>query len=224
MYNYSFLSNIINHNALFLFHNEDDVEKNLIGDITKRLYPFVESKYPERTREESLLALQFPSANSPEAAFNNFFDSPCCASIMFSSFRGVFVIDCSRYKSYDKDSFDKLFDYIKDNSSECFTFIVLMSQLYKKSAVEHINTSNLRNVHIADLETNESYLTQLRSIVTTETFDLLVEQYKSNSRLRQKSPNQIKEVIVKAVESNKDIKNELIAFTSNNDSERRIGF
>lgn len=222
MYNFNFLESMRNTNVIFLFHNEtENIEGNIIDYIVSRISSDLINIYPERNIDESLVTLQYPSSNSSEHIFNQFFDSPRCASMMFSTFKGIFVIDCSEYKNFDNVHLNNLVEYIKENSSSTFKFIVLMSQSCEKVAKIHISDSHIKSVSIINLEIDKSYLNEFIDI---EEYNYLIKQYEKNKRFRQLSPSQIRECVLKAVENEQDLRKKISAIISDNHSERRIGF
>lgn len=222
MYNFDFLENIKHTDVIFLFHNEtENVKDNIIDYIISRISSVLINMYPERNIEESLVALQYPSSNSSEHIFNQFFDSPRCASMMFSTFKGIFVIDCSEYKNFDNVHLNNLVEYIKENSSSTFKFIVLMSQSCEKAAKIHIIDTHINSASIINLEIDKSYLNEF---IDLEEYNYLVNQYENNKNFRQLSPSQIRECILKTVENEQDLKKKISRIISENNSERRIGF
>ncbi len=65
MYNFDFLDKLKNNNTIILFHNETaDVEGNIISNIASALSDNLKVYYPERSTEESLIILQYPSIDS----------------------------------------------------------------------------------------------------------------------------------------------------------------
>lgn len=225
MYNFNFLENIKNSNVIFLFHNEtENVEGNIIDYIVSKISYDLVNMYPERNIEESLVVLQYPSLNSPEYIFNQFFDSPQCISLMFSTFKGIFVIDCSEYNNFDNIHLNNLIEYIKENSSSTFKFIVLMSQNCKERAKIRINEMYIKSVSFVDLEIDKSCLEELYKLICIDDAKYLMKQYEENKKFRWLSPLQIKDCILESVETKENLQKKISTIISNNHSERRIGF
>lgn len=218
MYNFDFLENVKHTDVIFLFHNEtENVKDNIIDYIISRISFDLINMYPERNIEESLVALQYPSSNSSEHIFNQFFDSPRCASMMFSTFKGIFVIDSSVYKNFDHVNLYNLIDYIKANSSPIFKFIVLMRQSCERVAKRYIIDSHIKSASIINLEIDKSYLNEF---IDLEEYNYLFNQYENNKNFRQLSPSQIRECVLKAVENEQDLRKKISAIISDNHRER----
>lgn len=223
MYNFDFLDKLKNNNTIILFHNETvDVEGNIISDIASFLSDDLKVYHPERSTEESLIILQYPSIDSTEYTFNQFFDSPRCASIMFSSFKGVFIVDCSKYTSIDNPQFNKLLEYINENAASDFKFIVLMSSQCKRQYMSMIkNKNNL----IIDLEISLSQIEFYKEYVDKKSYSYLIEQFNNNLLFRQLSALQIENCINCADCSKDDFVKTVTKTINENDCiERRIGF
>lgn len=223
MYNFDFLDKLKNNNTIILFHNETaDVEGNIISDIASVLSDDLKVYHPERSTEESLIILQYPSIDSTEYTFNQFFDSPRCASIMFSSFKGVFIVDCSKYTSIDNPQFNKLLEYINENAGSDFKFIVLMSSQCKRQYMSMIkNKNNL----IIDLEISLSQIEFYKEYVDKKSYSYLIEQFNNNPLFRQLSALQIENCINCADCSKDDFVKTVTKTINENDCiERRIGF
>lgn len=223
MYNFDFLDKLKNNNTIILFHNETvDVEGNIISDIASFLSDDLKVYHPERSTEESLIILQYPSIDSTEYTFNQFFDSPRCASIMFSSFKGVFIVDCSKYTSIDNPQFNKLLEYINENAASDFKFIVLMSSQCKRQYMSIIkNKNNL----IIDLEISLSQIEFYKEYVDKKSYSYLIEQFNNNLLFRQLSALQIENCINCADCSKDDFVKTVTKTINENDCiERRIGF
>lgn len=223
MYNFSFLDKFKDNNAIIVFHNETvDVEGNIISDIASVLSDDLKVYHPERSTEESLIILQYPSIDSTEYTFNQFFDSPRCASIMFSSFKGVFIVDCSKYTSIDNPQFNKLLEYINENAASDFKFIVLMSSQCKRQYMSMIkNKNNL----IIDLEISLSQIEFYKEYVDKKSYSYLIEQFNNNPLFRQLSTLQIENCINRADCSKDDFVKTVTKTINENDyKERRIGF
>lgn len=223
MYNFSFLDKFKDNNAIIVFHNETvDVEGNIISDIASVLSDDLKVYHPERSTEESLIILQYPSIDSTEYTFNQFFDSPRCASIMFSSFKGVFIVDCSKYTSIDNPQFNKLLEYINENAASDFKFIVLMSSQCKRQYMSMIkNKNNL----IIDLEISLSQIEFYKEYVDKKSYSYLIEQFNNNPLFRQLSTLQI-ENCINCADCSKDdfVKTVTKTINENDYKERRIGF
>lgn len=223
MYNFSFLDKFKNNNAIIVFHNETvDVEGNIISDIASALSADLKVYYPERSIEESLVILQYPSIDSTDHTFNQFFDSPRCVSMMFSDFKGVFIIDCSKYIAIDNPQFNKLLDYIKENADNDFKFVVLVSSQCKR---QRSNIIKNKNILTTDLEISLSQIESYKKHIDNESYSYLIEQYKNNPSFRQLSVLQIENCIDSAECSKDDFVKAVTKTISENDyTERRIGF
>lgn len=223
MYNFDFLDKLKNNNTIIVFHNETvDVEGNIISDIASVLSDNLKVYYPERSTEESLIILQYPSIDSSEYIFNQFFDSPRCVSMMFSDFKGVFIVDCSKYTSIDNSQFNKLLEYINENATSDFKFIVLMSSQCKRQYSSIIKN---KNILTTDLEISLSKLESYKENVDKDIYHYIIEQYKTNSLFRCLSASQIENCINCADCSKDDFVKTVTKTINENDCiERRIGF
>lgn len=223
MYNFNFLDKFKNNNAIIVFHNETvDVEGNIISDIASALSADLKVYYPERSIEESLVILQYPSIDSTDHTFNQFFDSPRCVSMMFSNFKGMFIVDCSKYQSTNNPQFNKLLDYIKENADNDFKFVVLVSSQCKRQCSNIIQN---KNILTTDLEISLSQIESYKEHIDNESYSYLIEQYKNNPSFRQLSVLQIENCIDSAECSKDDFVKAVTKTISENDyTERRIGF
>lgn len=221
MYNFSFLDKLKNNNTIILFHNETaDVEGNIISDIASVLSDDLKVYYPERSTEESLIILQYPSIDSTDHTFNQFFDSPRCVSMMFSDFKGVFIVDCSKYTSIDNPQFNKLLDYIKENSNNDFKFVVLVRNQCKRQY-----SSTMKNILTTDLEISLPKLESYKENVDKDIYHYIIEQYKTNSLFRRLSASQIENCIISAGCSKDDFVKSVTKMINETEcKERRIGF
>lgn len=221
MYNFSFLDKFKNNNAIIVFHNETvDVEENIISDIASIVAEDLRVRYPERCADESLIILQYPSIDSTEYTFNQFFDSPRCASIMFSSFKGVFIVDCSKYTEIDNPQFNKLLEYINENAGSDFKFIVLVRNQCKRQY-----SSTMKNILTTDLEISLPKLESYKENVDKDIYHYIIEQYKANSLFRCLSASQIENCISSAGCSKDDFIKLITKMINETEcKERRIGF
>lgn len=221
MYNFNFLDKLKKNNAVILFHNETvDVEENIISDIASIVAEDLRACYPERGVDESLIILQYPSIDSTDHTFNQFFDSPRCVSMMFSNFKGMFIVDCSKYQSIDNPQFNKLLDYIKENAGNDFKFVVLVRNQCKEQY-----SSTMKNILTTDLEISLSKLESYKENVDKDIYHYIIEQYKSNSLFRCLSASQIENCISSAGCSKDDFMRSVTKIINETEcKERRIGF
>lgn len=221
MYNFNFLDKLKNNNAVILFHNETaDVEENIISDIASIVAEDLRACYPERGVDESLIILQYPSIDSTDRTFNQFFDSPRCVSMMFSNFKGMFIVDCSKYQSIDNPQFNKLLDYIKENAGNDFKFVVLVRNQCKGQY-----SSTMKNILTTDLEISLSKLESYKENVDKDIYNYIIEQYKDNSLFRCLSASQIENCINSACCSKDDFMRSVTKMINEAEwKERRIGF
>lgn len=221
MYNFNFLDKLKNNNAVILFHNETaDIEENIISDIASIVAEDLRACYPERGVDESLLILQYPSIDSTDHTFNQFFDSPRCVSMMFSNFKGVFIVDCSKYQSIDNPQFNKLLDYIKENAGNDFKFVVLVRNQCKRQY-----SSTMKNILTTDLEISLSKLESYKKNVDKDIYNYIIKQYKDNSLFRCLSASQIENCISSAGCSKDDFMRSVTKMINEAEwKERRIGF
>lgn len=225
MYNFSFLNDFNENNVLLIFHNEkDNVENNIILPIIKICSPEIRAKYPERKLSEIFVALQYPDENSSDYLFNQFFDSPRCASMMYGSFKGCFVIDCSKYKTVKTSALSKLFNYINENSAPDFKFIVLFDENNEKDVIDFNDSRLAKSVKIVNLEIDLSLLETYKGKVEPEIYNFLIEEYNYNSSFRRLSSQQIEECVKLIINNNDDKKRIVDSFINNKKCERRIGF
>lgn len=221
MYNFNFLDKLKNNNAVILFHNETaDVEENIISNIAFIVAEDLRACYPERGVDESLIILQYPSIDSTDHTFNQFFDSPRCVSMMFSNFKGIFIVDCSKYQSIDNPQFNNLLDYIKENAGNDFKFVVLVRNQCKRQY-----SSAMKNILTTDLEISLSKLESYKEIVDKDIYHYIIEQYKANSQFRCLSASQIDNCINSAGCSKDDFVKLITKMINETEcKERRIGF
>lgn len=225
MYNLSFLDYLTDNHTIFLFHNEtESVEGSIVDGISSVLSPDLKKRCFGRTINESLITLQYPCADSAERTFNQFFDSPRCASMMFSTFKGVFIVDCTRYKVFNAGAIGKLVDYIRENASPDFKFIVLMSQQCKRDAEVYISKSSISNACVVDLELGKSSLDELKGAVCEDDYAYLMEQFDESEEFRKLSLKQIRECITNSADKKQDLRKAISIAIAGNSDERRIGF
>lgn len=224
-YNFNFLDELDSHNILFVFHNEkDDVETDIILPICNICASDLETKYTERKLNEKCVALQYPDKNSSDYIFNQFFDSPQCASMMHGSFKGCFVVDCSKYKNVNTLPIIKLFNYISENSSSDFKFIVLFNECKETDVINAEDAEIFKRVKIINLEISLSLLETYKEKVDLEIYNFLIEQYNNNSSFRRLSARKIEECVKLIIDNHNDKKNIVNSFINNINCERRIGF
>lgn len=221
MYNFNFLDMLKNNNAVILFHNETvNIEENIISDIASIVAEDLRACYPERGVKESLLILQYPSIDSTDHTFNQFFDSPRCVSMMFSNFKGMFIVDCSKYQSIDNPQFNKLLDYIKENAGNDFKFVVLVRNQCKGQY-----SSTMKNILTTDLEISLSKLESYKENIDKDIYHYIIEEYKVNSQFRCLSASQIENCINSAGCSKDDFVKLITKMINEAEwKERRIGF
>lgn len=222
MYNFNFLDKLKNNNAVILFHNETvDVEENIISDIASIVAEDLRACYPERGVNESLIILQYPSIDSTDRTFNQFFDSPRCVSMMFSNFKGVFIVDCSKYQSIDNPQFNKLLDYIKENADNDFKFVVLVRNQCKGQ----YSSTMKNNILTTDLEISLSKLESYKENIDKDIYHYIIEEYKDNPLFRCLSASQIENCINSAGCSKDDFVKLITKMINETEcKERRIGF
>lgn len=150
IYNLAFLQDIFsfkNTNVIMAFHNEKDT-CNIIKQLKNEAISETESAFTERDKQETFLSLKYPAPNESLNTFNSFFDSPKCVSMLYSKFKGVFVVDCTDYdtNSVKSPAFEKLVSYVNEEANPEFKFILLFSQAVKSNVENKFKNSLSRDL------------------------------------------------------------------------------
>ena len=223
VYNLAFLKDIFrfeNANVIMVFHNEKDTY-NIISQIKDEAISETASAFTERDKKETFLSLKYPAPNESINTFNGFFDSPKCVSMLYSKFKGVFVIDCTDYDTnfIKSPAFEKLVSYVNEEANPEFKFILLFSQTVK-SNVEN----KFKNSFSHDLILSVTFLKGFLK------FDEEIKKYlgdkfiKGNQELRKLSPAQLRSCVEKIKTDPDNYKEIVDSAIANTTTERKIGF
>lgn len=223
MYNLAFLHDIFsfeNTDVIMVFHNEKDV-CNIIKQIKDEVISETASAFTERDEKEIFLSLKYPAPNESLNTFNSFFDSPKCVSMLYSKFKGAFVVDCTDYdtNSVKSPAFEKLVSYVNEEANPEFKFILLFSQTIK-SNVEN----KFKDSFSHDLILSVAFLKDFLK------FDEEIKKYlgdrfiKGDQELRKLSPTQLRTCVEKIKTDPDNYKEIVEAAIANITTERKIGF
>lgn len=225
MYNLAFLKDIFrfeNANVIMVFHNEKDA-CNIIKQIKDEVISETASAFTERDKKEIFLSLKYPAPNESLNTFNSFFDSPKCVSMLYSKFKGVFVVDCTDYdtNSVKSPAFEKLVSYVNEEANPEFKFILLFSQTVKsKSNVEN----KFKDSFSRDLILSAAFLKGLLKL-DEEVKKYLSDKFiKGNQEIRKLSPAQLRTCVEKIKTDPDNYKEIIEAAIANTTTERKIGF
>ncbi|MBE6827357.1 MAG: hypothetical protein E7514_01920 [Ruminococcaceae bacterium] len=225
MYNFDFLNNT-EKQTVFVFHSEtENVDGNIIAPVKETLEPMLRSKFFDRNAKESFLCLRYPDDNSPDSEFLMFFDSPTCASLMYSEFNGCFVVDCSSYDGISS-RLEKLLEFIKQNASPDFEFIVLVRRTLAdkiKKAAAQISLE----AEFVNLELDCSVLDEFSSELDEESFEILKSYFDDNITVRTVNYAHFCRAVTDAVKNGAEIGNiilRLMREQPESGKERGIGF
>lgn len=224
MYNLAFLKDIFrfeNANVIMVFHNEKDTY-NIINQIKDEAISETASAFTERDKKETFLSLKYPAPNESINTFNGFFDSPKCVSMLYSNFKGVFVVDCTDYdtNSVKSPAFEKLVSYVNEEANPEFKFILLFSQTIKSSSVEN----KFKDSFSHDLILSVAFLKDFL-IFDEEIKIYLGDKFiKGNQEIRKLSPAQLRTCVEKIKTDPDNYKEIVEAAIANTTTERKIGF
>lgn len=221
MYDFCFLNELNEENVIFIFHKEEQIEINIINPITKKCSYLLKDRYTERNLDEKFIALQYPELENSEFCFDCFFDSPKSVSILYEDFKGIFVIDCSHYKSVENFPISKLLNYISNNSSKEFKFIVLFDRIVEKNITDKFKS----NVKIINLQIGLSYIEDWKSQVNENIYNSLMKEFRDNLNFRQLSICELDECIKELIQKGDYNKSFVESFVNKSQrNSRRIGF
>ncbi len=219
IYNLAFLHDIFsfeNTDVIMVFHNEKDA-CNIIKQIKDEVISETASAFTERDEKEIFLSLKYPAPNESINTFNSFFDSPKCISLLYRSFKGVFVVDCTDYdtNSIKNLAFEKLVSYVNEEANREFKFILLFRQGVK-SNVENKFKDSLS----CDLILSVAFLKEFLK------FDeYLGDRFiKGDQELCKLSPAQLRTCVEKIKTDPDNYKEIVEAAIANITTERKIGF
>lgn len=223
MYNLAFLKDIFrfeNANVIMVFHNEKDTY-NIINQIKDEAISETASAFTERDKKETFLSLKYPSPNESINTFNGFFDSPKCVSMLYSKFKGVFVVDCTDYDTnfIKSPAFKKLVSYVNEEANSEFKFVLILNQAVK-SNVEN----KFKDSFSCDLILSAAFLKDFLK------FDEEIKNYlgdrfiKGDQELRKLSPAQLRTCVEKIKTDPDNYKEIVEAAIANTSTERKIGF
>lgn len=223
MYNLAFLKDIFrfeNANVIMVFHNEKDA-CNLIKQIKDKVISETASAFTERDKKEIFLSLKYPAPNESLNTFNSFFDSPKCVSMLYSKFKGVFVVDCTDYdtNSVKSPAFEKLVSYVNEEANPEFKFILLFSQTVK-SDVEN----KFKDSFSHDLILSVAFLKDFLKFDEEIKIYLGDKFIKGNQEIRKLSPAQLRTCVEKIKTDPDNYKEIIEAAIANTTTERKIGF
>lgn len=223
VYNLAFLKDIFrfeNANVIMVFHNEKDTY-NIISQIKDEAISETASAFTERDKKETFLSLKYPAPNESINTFNGFFDSPKCVSMLYSKFKGVFVIDCTDYDAnfIKSPAFEKLVSYVNEEANPEFKFILLFSQTVKSNVENKFKDSFSHDLILS--------VTFLKGFLK---FDEEIKKYlgdkfiKGNQELRKLSPAQLRSCVEKIKTDPDNYKEIIDSAIANTTTERKIGF
>lgn len=223
MYNLAFLKDIFrfeNANVIMVFHNEKDA-CNIIKQIKDEVISETASAFTERDKKEIFLSLKYPAPNESLNTFNSFFDSPKCVSMLYSKFKGAFVVDCTDYdtNSVKSPAFEKLVSYVNEEANPEFKFILLFSQTVKSNVENKFKDSFSHDLILS--------VTFLKGFLK---FDEEIKKYlgdkfiKGNQEIRKLSPAQLRTCVEKIKTDPDNYKEIVEAAIANTTTERKIGF
>lgn len=223
MYNLAFLKDIFrfeNANVIMVFHNEKDA-CNIIKQIKDEVISETASAFTERDKKEIFLSLKYPAPNESLNTFNSFFDSPKCVSMLYSKFKGVFVVDCTDYDTnfIKSPAFEKLVSYVNEEANPEFKFILLFSQTIK-SNVEN----KFKDSFSHDLILSVAFLKDFLKFDEEIKIYLGDKFIKGNQELRKLSPAQLRTCVEKIKTDPDNYKEIVEAAIWNITTERKIGF
>lgn len=195
MYSFEFLNDFNKYNIFIVFHNEkENIESNLVDGMVKKISAELKQRFSDRTPEERCLVLRFPSDNSSEYVFNQFFDSPFCASIFHQEFKGLLIVDCSECTDKSRKIAD-LVKYIKENSSDDFKFIVLFNASYKEFVKRIFEKNAVASIHYHELELDKRFVENFKNVLTQKNYAVFKEKLDNNIQLRHCSLSEMKTVV-----------------------------
>ena len=223
MYNVAFLKDIFrfeNANVIMVFHNEK-VACNIIKQMKDKVISETASAFTERDKKEIFLSLKYPAPNESLNTFNSFFDSPKCVSMLYSKFKGVFVVDCTDYdtNSVKSPAFEKLVSYVNEEANPEFKFILLFSQTIK-SSVEN----KFKDSFSHDLILSVAFLKDFLKFDEEIKIYLGDKFIKGNQEIRKLSPAQLRTCVEKIKTDPDNYKEIVEAAIANTTTERKIGF
>lgn len=223
IYNLAFLKDIFrfeNANVIMVFHNEKDA-CNIIKQIKDKVISETASAFTERDKKEIFLSLKYPAPNESLNTFNSFFDSPKCVSMLYSKFKGVFVVDCTDYdtNSVKSPAFEKLVSYVNEEANPEFKFILLFSQTVK-SDVEN----KFKDSFSHDLILSVAFLKDFLKFDEEIKIYLGDKFIKGNQEIRKLSPAQLRTCVEKIKTDPDNYKEIVEAAIANTTTERKIGF
>lgn len=223
MYNLAFLKDIFrfeNTNVVMVFHNEKDTY-NIIIQLKDKAISETASAFTERDKKETFLSLKYPAPNESLNTFNSFFDSPKCVSMLYSKFKGAFVVDCTEYdtNSVKSPAFEKLVSYVNEEANCEFKFILLFKQGVKSNVENKFKDSFSHDLILS--------VTFLKGFLK---FDEEIKKYlgdkfiKGNQEIRKLSPAQLRTCVEKIKTDPDNYKEIVEAAIANTTTERKIGF
>lgn len=223
MYNLAFLHDIFsfeNTDVIMVFHNEKDA-CNIIKQIKDEVISETASAFTERDEKEIFLSLKYPAPNESLNTFNSFFDSPKCVSMLYSKFKGAFVVDCTDYdtNSVNSPAFEKLVSYVNEEANSEFKFVLIFNQVVKSNVENKFKDSFSR-----DLILSAAFLKDFLK------FDEEIKTYlgdrfiKGDQELRKLSPTQLRTCVEKIKTDPDNYKEIVEAAIANTTTERKIGF
>lgn len=223
IYNVAFLHDIFsfeNTDVIMVFHNEKDA-CNIIKQIKDEVISETASAFTERDEKEIFLSLKYPAPNESLNTFNSFFDSPKCVSMLYSKFKGAFVVDCTDYdtNSVKSPAFEKLVSYVNEEANSEFKFVLIFNQVVKSNVENKFKDSFSR-----DLILSAAFLKDFLK------FDEEIKKYlgdkfiKGDQELRKLSPAQLRTCVEKIKTDPNNYKEIVEAAIWNTTTERKIGF
>lgn len=223
IYNLAFLHDIFsleNTDVIMVFHNEKDA-CNIIKQIKDEVISETASAFTERDEKEIFLSLKYPAPNESLNTFNSFFDSPKCVSMLYSKFKGAFVVDCTDYdtNSVKSPAFEKLVSYVNEEANSEFKFVLIFNQVVKSNVENKFKDSFSR-----DLILSAAFLKDFLK------FDEEIKKYlgdrfiKGDQELRKLSPAQLRTCVEKIKTDPDNYKEIVEAAIWNTTTERKIGF
>lgn len=223
IYNLAFLHDIFRFEStdvIMIFHNENDA-CNIIKQIKDEVISETASAFTERDKKETFLSLKYPAPNESINTFNGFFDSPKCVSMLYSKFKGVFVVDCTDYdiNSIKSPAFEKLVSYVNEEANPEFKFILLFSQTNKSNV-----KNKFKDSFSHDLILSVTFLKDFLKCDEEIKKHLGDKFIKGNQELRKLSPAQLRTCVEKIKTDPDNYKEIIEAAIANTTTERKIGF
>lgn len=142
--------------------------------------------------------------------------------MLYSKFKGVFVVDCTDYdtNSVKSPAFEKLVSYVNEEANPEFKFILLFSQTIKSNNVEN----KFKDSFSHDLILSVAFLKDFLKFDEEIKIYLGDKFIKGNQEIRKLSPAQLRTCVEKIKTDPDNYKEIVEAAIANTTTERKIGF